>query len=408
MKKTNKLDILIFKFLKKNCFEILFFCISIIVLLTRIIFIKFESDDYKIFLIDWFNKIKQLGGFLALGQEIGNYNIPYLFIMAMLTYLPIDPLISIKTVSIIFDYLMAIVCMSIIYEVFKNNKNKDFYALLTYVIVLLLPTVILNSSAWAQCDSIYTTFILLSLLYMLKEKYFRGFIFFAIAFSFKLQAIFILPVYIIMYLSNKKYSILYFLIIPVVNVIICLPAIIMGRTIGSCLSIYTNQAQNYAEYISMNFPNIYAVFIKPNGGSNLIGNVDKAFSSYGILLTLSIFIIFAIIVLYKDIKFDKKMYINLSLLSVMICTFFLPRMHDRYLYMADVITILFYIINRKKIYIPIAISFISLYTYIEYLYSTKSIPIQYVAILYFIVLLVYTKEVYIQIINNKKINNVKE
>lgn len=408
MNKTNKLDDIIFNFLKKYCFEILFFTITVISLKIRTNFIRLQSGDFQNFLYNWFMQIKESGGIFALKQEIGDYNIPYLFIIAILSYLPISPLISIKMVSIIFDYSMAIIAMLIIYEIFQDKKNKHIYALLAYSIVAMLPTVVLNSAAWAQCDSIYTTFILLSLLFIIKEKYFKAFIFFGIAFSFKLQAIFILPVLIIIYLANKKFPIYYFLIIPIVNLLMCLPAIIMGRSIISCIAIYFNQTGTYTDYISMNFPSIYAMLIKPIGESNLIANVDKAFSNFGILFTLSIFAIIAIIVIYKDIKLNKKMIIGLSLWSVIICTFLLPSMHDRYMYMADVISIIWFIVNKRKIYIPITVNFISLYTYIEYLYATRNLPIQYVAILNFIVLFILTKDMYFEIKNKVNIEAIQK
>lgn len=404
----NKLDDKLFSFIKKYCFEILFFVITIISLKVRVNFIKFESQDYQNCLLDWFNQIKEGGGILALKQEIGNYNIPYLFILAILTYIPINPLISIKIVSIVFDYIMAFISMIITYKLFKNNKDKNLFALLVYSIVILLPTVVLNSSAWAQCDSIYTTFVLISLLYIIKEKYIKAFIFLGIAISFKLQAIFILPVYIILYLSNRKFNLLNFFIIPIVNFIMCLPAILCGRTLYSCISIYINQASEYADYISMNFPNIYAMLIKPIGGSNLIGNVDKAFSNFGVLFTFSIFAIIAITLLYKEIKLDKENIISISLFSILLCTFLLPSMHDRYMYMADVISILYFIISRKKIYIPIAISFISLYTYIEYLYATRNISIQYVAIFNFIILFVISKDTFLEILNKRNLETIQK
>lgn len=408
MNKTNKLDDIILSFFKKYYLEILFFIVTIISLKVRIDFIKFESQDYHSFLLNWYTKIKESGGFIALKEEIGDYNIPYLVIMAILTYIPINPLILIKMVSIFFDYLMAISGMLIIYEILKNNKNKHIYALLTYSIICILPTVVLNSSAWAQCDSIYTSFILLALLFMVKEKYFKSFIFFGIALSFKLQAIFILPVYILIYISNKKFSILYFLVIPIINIIMCLPAIIVGRSLISCISIYSNQTTSYIDFISMNFPSVYAIFIKPIGGSNLIENVDKAISSFGVLFTFTIFTIIAIIFIYKEIKMDNKLIINMSLFSILLCTFLLPSMHDRYMYMADVICIIWFIINRKKIYIPIVINFISLYTYIEYLYATRNLSIQYVAILNFVILFILAKEIFIQIRDKEKLEVIQK
>ena len=296
----------------------------------------------------------------------------------------------------------------IIYELLKNNKNKHLYALLTYSIIVVLPTVVLNSAAWAQCDSIYTAFVLISLLCILKEKYFKAFIFLGISFAFKLQSIFILPVYIFIYLSNRKFPIYYFLIIPIVNIVMCLPAIILGRSIISCLDIYINQTGNYIGYASMNFPNFYALLIDTIGESNLIASPDIAFSNFGTLFTFSILAITAIYILYKEVKIDNKLLIELSLWSVLLCTFFLPSMHDRYLYMADIISIIYFILVRKKVYIPIGINFVSLYVYIEYLYATKNLPIAFVAVINAVILIVLSKDIFLKLSNKELITEKKE
>ena len=47
--------------------------------------------------------------------------------------------------------------------------------LIFYGIVLMLPTVILNSSCWGQSDAIYAAFILFSIAFLLEEKYVKAF-----------------------------------------------------------------------------------------------------------------------------------------------------------------------------------------------------------------------------------------
>lgn len=402
MLNIKKIDEFIFKFIKKYSLTILFLIITIISILMRIKCIDIESADYNNFLINWYNQIKENGGFLALGEEIGDYNISYILIIAFLTYIPIRPLIAIKLVSILFDYSMAIVGMLLIYELLKKDKFKHLYALITYCILVILPSTVLNSSMWAQCDSIYTTFVLLSLLYLIKEKNIKAFIFLGIAFSFKLQTIFVLPVFILVYISKRKFQLCYFLIIPIINLVMCLPAIIMGRTIESCFDIYVNQVEEYSTYISMNFPNIYAMLFDTIGESNLIYNLGQEISRFGTLATISIFSIVAILVIYNETKINNELLIELTLWSVLLCTFLLPSMHDRYLYIADVISIIYFAITRKKIYIPIIVNFISLYVYVEYLYGSKNLPIEYVAIANAIILIIITKDIILKI-NNKKI-----
>lgn len=63
---------------------------------------------------------------------------------------------------------------------------------------------ILNLSVWGQCDSIYVTFVIWTIYFLYKEKYRKAFIFLGIAFAFKLQAVFIMPIVFYMYFTKKN------------------------------------------------------------------------------------------------------------------------------------------------------------------------------------------------------------
>ncbi|MCL2382727.1 MAG: hypothetical protein FWC79_00735 [Oscillospiraceae bacterium] len=310
------------------------------------------------------------GGIAGIGQTIGNYNNPYITLIAILTYLPFDSLISIKVLSLIFDYICAFAAMAIVYNILKTNKNRKLYAYLTFIAVIFLPTVVLNSSAWAQSDAIYVAFMLISLAFLLEEKYFKSFIFLGIAFAFKLQFIFILPLFVLLYISNRKFPIYYFLIIPVVNFILSLPAIIAGRPFFSFITIYLEQTSTYTYTVSRNFPSFYSIFFETQ--HTMVMSPGVHMSRAGILFTLTIFVIAAFIVLYKKVQFDKERIIEFALWSIMISTFFLPQMHDRYLFAGDIISIIYFAVKRKNLYIPLAINFISLYTYTNFLYVIRT------------------------------------
>ena len=398
-KEKDSFDNKLLNFVNKNLFLIFFILITIFSLLVRWNFLNIQSGDYLGFLNDWFNDLKNNGGLKALKNDVGNYNAPYVTIMALLTYLPIHPLYSIKMVSIIFDFILAFSCMVLVYKLFKNNKNKEFYAILTYFIVIMLPTVILNSSAWAQCDSIYSAFAIISLIFLIDEKYLKSFIFLGISFAFKLQFVFLLPVYIWVYLSKRKFPIYYFLILPVVNFILCIPSILFGKSIISCLSVYGNQAGYYKEMLSLNFPGIYNLFFD---SSNIIQSPGEYFSTFGVLMTITILAIITFIFMYKKIKINKEDIIILSLWSVILCTFLLPHMHDRYMYLADVLSIIYVLLNKKKWYIALGVNFVSLYTYIAFLWGSTSVDITTITILNLAILLILTKEVYEKIVIRKE------
>ena len=394
MKKVDsgKINNKIWNFVDKHTDIIYFSLIVIIAIIIRIIIIKQSSGDYDLFLKPWFEELKDSGGLPGLAKNIGNYSPPYMTLLALLTYLPIDSLTSIKIVSIIFDFISAITIMKIVEELLKDKEYKRKISMLLSGIYLFLPTVFLNSAHWAQCDQIYTSFILISILFLLKNDFKKGIIFWAIAFSFKLQAIFIFPLYVLMYISdhkNIKFS--YFLLIPVVVFALSIPKVIYSHDLLVGFNTYFGQANSYSEYASLNFPNFYSIFLKTNVNSNLISNPNQDFNSVGILITFFILITIAFFVYTKKIKFDKKAVIDFGLFSVLITTFFLPQMHERYLFVGDALGILYLVYNKEKYYIPITIELISLYGYMSFLFSLTPINISTMGIVFLIIIIIYTK-----------------
>lgn len=385
----------IIKFIEKNKLIFAFMIITALSLLLRSEMFYYISGDYENCLNPWFNQLKYGGGLFALKNNIGDYNAPYMTIMALLTYIPISSIISIKLVSLIFDYICAFTVVEIIKVLLqdkKDNKNLLIDMIIGYSIVLCLPTVFLNSSFWAQCDSIYTAFVLISLLFLFKQKYTKSFIILGIAFSFKLQTAFILPLYILMYISERKFSIYNFLIIPLIDLVMCMPAILFGKSITDCILVYFNQASEYSQYLTMNLPNVYSIFIKSNfeDTPNLISNFNDIIAKIGVFFTVFIFILIAIMVLYKKVKFDNIAILEFGIWSILIATFFLPFMHDRYMYMADILGVIYLIYNKRKFYIPIIIELISLYSYMYYLFGYIAIDIQIVSILNLVMIVLYS------------------
>lgn len=383
----------IWNFIERKKFIIFFIIITAISLFARIAVIDFVSGDYYSCLEPWFYQLKHNGGLSALKLNIGNYNLPYLTILALLTYLPVEPIVSIKMVSIICDYICALAVLKIVYIVLKNNKNKDFFALLLYGVVLFLPTILLNSACWGQADSIYVAFMLLSIVALIEKKYLKAFIYLGVSFAFKLQFVFILPLFILIYISGRKFPWYYFLIIPAVNIIMCLPAIAFGKPISACIDIYINQTSQYSAYLSMNFPGVYNL-IFPTNSYNYVMAPNEYMSKMGVMCTIFVFVIMAFMVLYKKIKFDKQQIIEFGLWSVMIATFLLPHMHDRYLFAGDILSVLYCIYNKDKLYVPIGISLISMYGYTGFLFGKNPVPIQYLSFMYLILIVIVTKDIY--------------
>ena len=236
--------------------------------------------------------------------------------------------------------------------------------MLPWLVILFLPTVILNGSVWAQCDSIYTTFVLLSLYLLLKEKYSLSFLSLGIAFSFKLQFIFILPLFIILYFVNKKFKIWNFLLIPLGNIIMCTPVLLMGMPLINCFTTYLDQTTNYSVYLTRNLANIFTIL--PN---------EKIIGYIFFIITGLIFLGLLIYFIKRKKEITKEEMVCISLLGILIAVYFLPFMHERYMFMADIISVIWYFIYRKKIYIPIIINLTSLAGYSVYLFGMDYLPL---------------------------------
>ena len=379
-----KIEKKIIEFCEKHYMLLGFIVISVFALLIRLSLFKFQSGDYLMFLKDWFNYLKDNGGFWALKNYPGDYNAPYMTIMSLLTYIPINPLYSIKMVSVFFDFILSISSASLIKEIIP--KNKKFYAFLTYCVVLFLPTVILNGALWGQCDVIYSSFVILSLLYLVKEKYVPSFVFLGIAFSFKLQFMFILPLYIVLYVVKKKYSILHFFLIPITDIVMCIPALIAGKPLKELLLVYFNQTNEYTSPV-LNFSNLYNYLPLNN-------------NKFGMILAVFICAMMLFYIIYKKVKFDNIKIITLGLWFILIMTFVLPAMHERYAFAGEILLVLYFILTKENLPLLIFTFICTIVNYSSFLFGLNhNLSIQ-LAIINTVMLCCFTRDVILRLTDN--------
>lgn len=354
----SKLDNSIISFFKKHNQELFVALITLFAILFRYLLRSYESPDFKVFLSSWCEYLEHNGRFMAIPGIDSDYNVSYLYILSILTYLPHSYLLKIKLVSCTFDVLCAALVGLLLKSIRKSDKN-DLVPLISYTIVLFLPTVVMNSAVWAQCDSIYTTFVMLSIFSLVKEKYSLSFVFLGIALAFKLQTIFILPLFIYLYFKSKKFSFLNFFIIIFINIIVYLPSFFLGKSFKQIFSAYTTQTQEY-QSTTLNFPNIY----------NLLPQNYQLLSKPGIILTCAIVLTILFILIYsKDFEITTERIFDFSLLFIIVCTCFLPAMHERYGYMADILAVIYLFQHKKRFYIPLGIWALNSSFYISFLFG---------------------------------------
>lgn len=354
-----KVERQIVEWLDRHLTVIFIVAVSVCGILIRFMFRNFESGDSKAFLLPWWEEINNNGGIRALKYQTGNYNMLYQFLIAVMTYLPIKPLYQYKILSGIFDYLLALGVGTMSYKLTNKDMTKGALA---YAVTLMSPLVIFNSAAWAQCDSIYVFFIVLSLILLLDEHYGISFFMLGVAFSFKLQAVFILPFFIFYYFKERKFSIIQFLLIPLAMCVTAIPSLVMGRGIADVFMNYVEQIGTYTS-LAINYPSVWCVVNEAVSPETL--------KTPAVMITVVLIGIFMYIWIKSAENMDKKKMLHCAFILAYTCVFFLPKMHERYGYLYEILAILIAFVDRKTIIPCVVLNMVSLITYSSYLYGVS-------------------------------------
>ena len=324
------------------------FCliISVIAAQVRLYGLDFHSGDYDGYLRPWYDTIKANGGFSGLSQQVGNYSVLYQVCIAVMTYLPIHPLTAYKGLSVLFDYLLAACAGYIVYDMSDRDKVK---AAAGYGCVLMLPSVFFNSAYWAQCDAIYSFFSLMSVLCVIKKRDLGAILCAALAFQFKLQSVFLFPFLFIYYIISRRFTILYFLLIPLLSVPICL---LCGRAPFDLLKIYFEQTGQHTG-MTLTFPSIW----------NLISDNYDVYGHTAVLVAVAAIGLGILLVMKAKPEFNKSTILNLAIWSVWTCVMFLPNMHERYAFFLNILVLIAAAVDSKRIGTAVLLEILTLIMY---------------------------------------------
>ena len=233
----------------------LFVCAVLLALAVGLRAINFDyrTGDYNSFLAHWVEYFRLNGGFAGLSGSVGNYNLPYLYFLAAFSYIDMPDLYLIKLLSVFFDLILAWGAARLVYR-FTDNRMAVMAA---FMATLYLPTVYLNGALWGQCDSIYAAFALWSIVFALDEKPWLSVISVALSFAFKLQAVFIMPVFLI-YLFAGKMKWYHLAAFPATYAVTAIPAVMAGRPFMDAIMLYFNQAETVGSSLNYNSPSVFA------------------------------------------------------------------------------------------------------------------------------------------------------
>lgn len=342
--------------------------VSVAALLVRLPLLEHISGDSYFFLLPWYEQIRENG----LSVQVGNYNLLYQAAIWLMTKLPLKPIYAYKALSTIFDYALALSAALLTANL--TDEKKQWKALGTYSAVLLLPTVFLNSCAWAQCDSIFCTFGVLALLQLVKEKYPSAMVLLGLSFACKLQAVFFLPVFLFVYYRRRKFSMLQFALVPGAMLLTGLPMVFAGRNPLDTFRIYAQQTGTYP-YMSMNYPSAWLMLTHAREGSEY-----KLLSRAAMILTVAVLAALMIYWLHHKVAAEGKNILVMAFLLAYTCILFLPAMHERYGYPCEIMAVVLAVLMPKTLPLCAGMVGVSLCTYGSYLFDNEVFSLQVLAV----------------------------
>lgn len=333
-------------------------------ILLRIFCFDNRTGDYNVFLEPWTEHFRQNGGFGALKESIGNYNIPYLVFLALFSYMPISELYLIKLLSVGFDLVLAVSLSKIVLLCTQNSRRSVF----CFVIALALPTVFLNGAYWGQCDSIYGALAVLSIYFALGEKPWLSVAALALSFAFKLQAVFVFPLFLVLLFCGKL-KIYHLALFPAVYFAAVSPAVIAGRPVVDTLLLYVNQGATVGDALNYSSPSVFSLFYN-------ISDPARA-ARVGIICAFA----FCAVMFALTFYFRKRLKNSALLLTALIFSvavpLLLPHMHERYFFIADALSLAAAFCLPGISYCAPLASFASLLGYHAYLRGRYFMPMKW-------------------------------
>lgn len=362
------------------------------------VFIRYSSlpqlvADLKYMNMSWYAAMQEGGMAAVLAPDLQWTYSPlhlYLWSLAAFLFPNANNMLVLKLVSIGMEVaLVASACLLLWFVLPEKRRGLGLFT--GFALLWLHPVLILNASAWGQTDASYAALSVLSLWLLLKDKPAWSMVSFGFALAFKLQAIFLLPVLFIAYFCReKKFSLLWLLLIPAVWVATGVPMALLGESPLYAVTVYLGQTSLYSEP-TYNYPNFYALIGDALTNKQL---VQGLWQRLGLVFAVGSLGGMATWLMVKRKALTNRTILLLGAWCVLACTFFLPRMHERYGMVSEVLLVLWAVtLWKPRAFVWVLIGLMpTVSAYCKYMYAQTIFSLQFGGVLNLILLLVLTWE----------------
>ena len=234
------------------------------------------------------------------------------------------------------------------------------------VAVLALPTVIINAALLGQCDALWAGACILAVAAMIRGRTAASLAWCGVAIAFKAQAVFIAP-FILGALVKRRAPLWQWAIPALVFAAMMLPARLAGWPASDLLTVYLRQAGQFDFAGRLATPWVWV-------GMSLHDAAQK-FYIWGYFVAAAAALGIAVL----SYRAKQAAMLPVALLSVIALPFILPRMHERYFFLADVLALALALTLRTRMAITAAVgmqlaSLASLFSYFILSFYQRPFP----------------------------------
>lgn len=234
-------------------------------------------------------------------------------------------LLLIKLPALIADILIG-------YLLFSTAKKEKiaFSPLLLLGLYLFNPAILLNSTAWGQIDSFFTFFVLLSLWFIVEQRFAAASASMVYALLVKPQALIFFPILLLALIEHRNFKVFILSLVSGLSVffLVILP-FSLGNGISWLIQKYQGTLASYP-YASLNAFNFFALT-----GGNWVKETQPflflTYRAWGYIFLVIIFV--SLIFLFFRWQNPYKVY-PLSFFLISSFFMFSSKMHERYFYPA--------------------------------------------------------------------------
>lgn len=302
---------------------------------------SFRAEDVDTFLIPWFDHIRSTGVIDAFATPFSNYTPPYLYLLALVT--PLGAVLPGLTVLKLLSMLGTVSLAGALWRLL-SALDAPLSALdapspqRAAALVLILPSTLLNAPLLAQCDAMWAAACVMALAMAVERRHASMLAWFGLAIAFKLQAAFFGP-FVVALLLNRRIGVHLWLVAPATAFATLLPAWAAGWPIANLLTIYVRQTEHF-DLLSLNAPNPWIIV------QALPVLQDLPLQGYAMAIAIGGSV--AYIAWLASRRIGSELILPAALLAPLLLVGTLPRMHERYFFLADILAFALAVTMRNR------------------------------------------------------------